>query len=74
MLLRLSVSNYGDWRSLVARLFRVQEAVSSNLASPTITDPKTLVVASGKKTVGRCRLFLFGKNVYKVWRDNANRL
>ena len=25
----------GAWRSLVARLFRVQEAVSSNLAAPT---------------------------------------
>lgn len=28
----------GAWRSLVARLFRVQEAVSSNLAAPTKTD------------------------------------
>ena len=27
--------NVGAWRSLVARLFRVQEAVSSNLAAPT---------------------------------------
>lgn len=36
MLLVNSTKNVGAWRSLVARLFRVQEAVSSNLAAPTI--------------------------------------
>lgn len=30
-----AATHVGAWRSLVARLFRVQEAVSSNLAAPT---------------------------------------